>query len=111
MRRLAGLALAALSACATVGRRDQLLAAGYGVLLATDYAQTRGITARGLEANPFMGEHGDRVPPAVYFTGLAALGAASLLLPDRWRPVALGALLGVEGNAVSNNFAIGFYPW
>lgn len=85
------------------------------VALGCDYLQTRQIVARAqsrgdhLEANPVMGERGERVPVPVYFTGVAlASTALALALPQPWRRISQAALLAVQVKAVAHNMAWGY---
>lgn len=56
-------------------RTDRALLLVLFVLLAIDMGQTLGYVARGLELNPIIGAHGERVPVIPYFVGAWLLTA------------------------------------
>lgn len=83
--------------------------------LAADYTQTRAIVANAqrhdghLEANPVMGERGERVPVPVYFAGAAlASTAVARALPQPWRRISQLAVLAVQVKAVAHNMSYGY---
>ena len=85
---------------------DTMLQAGVGVGLLLDYLQTRKIVKDGTEANPIIGNRGQRVRPEIYFpaTFLASALAAKYLPPD-WRHALQGGLIGLQGSTVYHNWA------
>lgn len=90
------------------GWEDTALQAALGVGMLGDYLQTRHITARGHEANPIMGRHGERVSPSVYFPAAYALSTALVAeLPREWRRLVQGTLIGLECAIVYRNHKAG----
>jgi len=90
------------------GWEDTALQAVLGVGMLGDYLQTRHITARGHEANPIIGRHGERVTPSIYFPAAYALSTALVAeLPREWRRLVQGTLIGLECAIVYRNHKAG----
>lgn len=85
-------------------KQDQALENASLVFLMVDWQQTMDITANCSEANPIIGECGQRVDPAIYFP-VVLLGSVvvSRLLSPSLRTAFQGALLGAEVATVWDN--------
>lgn len=109
MKLAAALLVLAATACSGslrhVNRAGAVLATA---ALACDYGQTRSAAAAHweghYEANPVMGTNPSTSTVDMYFAATAVvvhLGAQ--LLPERIRPLAYAAVIGVQAHAIHNN--------
>lgn len=98
------LVLTLLVAC-TPAQRTAALALSSSTLIVADWHQTHDITRDCREANPILGECGERLSVDVYFaTALVAHLGVGLLLPRDWRDVWFGAVAGAQLATVWSNW-------
>lgn len=101
---------ALLTACAGMRPHDAALEMGFVVATMLDAEQTDTITRDCREANPIIGECGERMNPGLYFPiVLAAHFVATALLPNGpWRTTFQALTLGIEAKTVHGNWIDGF---
>lgn len=97
-----------LSGCAGWTKRDIALQGAVLAVTAVDWAQTTTITGQCSEANPIIGECGQRLDPGVYFP-VIMFGEAVLMnyIPADQRGWLLGLGLGVEAKTIWHNYSDG----
>jgi hypothetical protein len=88
---------------------DYALEATFAGLMLADYLQTVDITADGRESNPVMGNHGENIPPSLYFLSATVTHAIVMVaLPKSVRRVAMGVAIGVQIHSVQTNWHAGY---
>jgi hypothetical protein len=88
---------------------DTAVQAAVTLTLAVDYLQTRAIIDDGIEANPVMGNRGERLPAEVYFPVVAVAHAGlARLLPQPYRRMSQVALIGLQSYIVHRNLSYGY---
>jgi hypothetical protein len=105
-------ALAIAAGCgARWSRRDVLLEASSATVNLIDASQSTAIAAAGLESNPFIGQHGERMGVWPYAITAAVLHVlVTDTLPASWRPAWQGASIGFEGALVVDSWRKGWRP-
>ena len=100
--------LTALASCTPANwtKKDQGLEGVELVLLATDWGQTvQDVVPNCNEANPIIGECGERLRPGVYFPVIIATTmVVTRLPPENLRSVFQGAMIGAETATVWDNW-------
>jgi hypothetical protein len=107
MRSMQVLALVVLASCGPKNWRTQDMLLEGAVVASTiaDWNQTVGITRDCREANPIIGECGERVNPHLYFASFLVIqGIVTRLLPPHYRPVIQGGITGTELATVWDNW-------
>ena len=90
-------------------RADTAFQTTFLVTLALDYAQTKQITDDGREWNPAMGARGERLPPEIYFVGVAIVHTFVMrALPQPYRRIAQCVSVGVQVGNVARNAYFGY---
>lgn len=88
---------------------DTALQITFAGTLALDYLQTRQITDLCREANPIIGECGDRVSPDVYFpAAFAGHALVAAALPQPYRRIWQSVWVGAQTHTIYRNYGAGY---
>lgn len=104
---------ALVTGCCTVRQHKLEFATETTVLafMAIDGLETSAIAAHCAETNPIIGPCGQRVPVTFYFPFImAAHGASTFVMPQKYRPWWISAALGLEIATLWESFQLGWRP-